>query len=85
VARVSDDNDKTVPDADTDGTADTAEATTADTSDRSAKPAKEKRPAWVEYTVTIVVALAILGLVNTFVGRLYQIPLRVDGAHAGRL
>jgi signal peptidase I len=71
---VSDDNDKTVPDADTDGTADTAEATTADTSDRSAKPAKEKRPAWVEYTVTIVVALAILGLVNTFVGRLYQIP-----------
>lgn len=71
---MSDDNDKTVPDADNDGTADTAEATTADTSGRSAKPAKEKRPAWVEYTVTIVVALAILGLVNTFVGRLYQIP-----------
>ncbi|AGP31933.1 signal peptidase I [Corynebacterium terpenotabidum] len=35
---------------------------------------KKSRPAWVEYLVTIVVALLILGLVNTFVGRLYQIP-----------
>lgn len=65
---MSDDNDKTVPDADA---AETADTTRADTSD---KPVKKKRPAWVEYTVTIVVALAILGLVNTFVGRLYQIP-----------
>lgn len=60
---MSDDNDdKTVTDTD------------AAVTDRSATPAKKKRPAWVEYTVTIVVALAILGLVNTFVGRLYQIP-----------
>lgn len=35
---------------------------------------KAKRPAWVEYLVTIVVALLLLGLVNTFLGRLYQIP-----------
>lgn len=35
---------------------------------------KTPRPAWVEYLVTIVVALVILGLVNTFLGRLYQIP-----------
>ena len=60
---MSDDNDdKTVTDTD------------AAVTDRSATTAKKKRPAWVEYTVTIVVALAILGLVNTFVGRLYQIP-----------
>lgn len=39
-------------------------------------PAKEKkkRPAWVEYLVTFVVAILLLGLFNTFVGRLYQIP-----------
>ena len=60
---MSDDNDdKTVTDTD------------AAVTDRSATTSKKKRPAWVEYTVTIVVALAILGLVNTFVGRLYQIP-----------
>lgn len=34
----------------------------------------KQRPVWVEYLVTIVVALAVLGLVNTFLGRLYQIP-----------
>lgn len=33
-----------------------------------------KRPAWVEYLVTVVVALLVLGLVNNFIGRLYQIP-----------
>ncbi|WP_237559696.1 signal peptidase I [Corynebacterium neomassiliense] len=37
-------------------------------------PGKPQRPAWLEYFVTVVVALLVLGLVNTFVGRLYQIP-----------
>ncbi|WP_297009402.1 signal peptidase I [uncultured Corynebacterium sp.] len=60
---MSDDNDdKTVPDA--------QDARAA----RDAQDARKKRPAWVEYTVTVVVALLILGLVNTFLGRLYQIP-----------
>ncbi|MDN5682599.1 signal peptidase I [Corynebacterium glyciniphilum] len=35
---------------------------------------KKKRPAWVEYLVTFVVAILLLGLFNTFIGRLYQIP-----------
>ena len=42
--------------------------------DNAGTTAKKKRPAWVEYLVTIVVALLLLGLFNTFVGRLYQIP-----------
>jgi signal peptidase I len=42
--------------------------------DTAGTTAKKKRPAWVEYLVTIVVALLLLGLFNTFIGRLYQIP-----------
>ena len=46
----------------------------ANESDTAGTTAKKKRPAWVEYLVTIVVALLLLGLFNTFIGRLYQIP-----------
>ncbi|MDN6258751.1 MAG: signal peptidase I [Corynebacterium sp.] len=39
-----------------------------------APDATKKRPAWLEYLVTFLIAILLLGLFNTFVGRLYQIP-----------
>ncbi|HAF73423.1 MAG TPA: signal peptidase I, partial [Corynebacterium variabile] len=35
---------------------------------------KRTYPWWVEFPIILVVALALLALFNTFVGRLYQIP-----------
>ena len=35
---------------------------------------KKKMPVWAEYVLTFIVAILLLGLFNTFIGRLYQIP-----------
>lgn len=40
----------------------------------AAQKPKKRMPVWAEYVVTFIVAILLLGLFNTFIGRLYQIP-----------
>ncbi|AGP31026.1 Signal peptidase I [Corynebacterium terpenotabidum Y-11] len=42
--------------------------------DEERRGKKKTYPWWVEFPIILVVALALLALFNTFVGRLYQIP-----------